>query len=76
MIFLSADGKKVAIKIQKVLPEYENDIKEEYKILKYLASHPNLPKFLGGFHKKGEVWFALEVCISWLIIAEKIIRIF
>ncbi len=55
------DGKKVAIKIQRVIPDYEDDIKEEYKILKYLAPHPNLPEFYGAFYKKNEVWFALEV---------------
>ncbi|XP_065213271.1 neither inactivation nor afterpotential protein C [Planococcus citri] len=64
----SESNEKVAIKIQKVIPDYEDDIREEYKILKYLANHPNLPTFLGAFHRKGEVWFALQLCEGGSII--------
>lgn len=56
-----AGGKKVAIKIQKRILDYEDDIKEEYKILKYLSPHPNLPTFYGAFYKENEVWFVLQV---------------
>ena len=54
-------NKKVAVKVQRVIPEYETDVTEEYKILKYLASHPNLPAFYGAYYKKGEVWFVMQV---------------
>lgn len=59
--FIPLGGQKVAIKVQKVIPDYENDIKEEYKILKYVSTHPNLPTFIGAFYKKNEVWFVLQV---------------
>ncbi|KAK7575499.1 hypothetical protein V9T40_011785 [Parthenolecanium corni] len=57
-----AGNKKVAIKVQKIIPDYEDDIKEEYKILKYLPTHPNLPTFYGAYHTQNEIWFVLQHC--------------
>lgn len=58
-------GKKVAVKIQKVFPDVLEDIQEEYRILRDLSDHPNLPDFYGAYLKRGrggdEVWFVMQV---------------
>lgn len=42
----------------------EKDIDEEYRILRDLSSHSNLPDFYGAFTNKNgeELWFVMEVC--------------
>lgn len=63
-------GKNVAIKVQnlKEISTEEKDINEEYRILRDLSSHPNLPDFYGAFTKKSgsELWFVIEVCHLFL----------
>lgn len=58
---------KVAIKIQKLRPDNESFISEEYRILKNFSEHPNLPKFYGAYkkekHEHTEIWFAMEVSL-------------
>lgn len=58
-------GKTVAIKIQnlKEISTIEKDINEEYRILRDLSSHSNLPDFYGAFTNKNgiELWFVMEV---------------
>lgn len=55
----------MAVKVQNLqqISVDEKDINEEYRILKDLSSHPNLPDFYGAFiHKNGtELWFVMEV---------------
>ncbi|CAH1389425.1 unnamed protein product [Nezara viridula] len=59
-------GHKVAIKVQKVTNENKSSVEEEYKILRDLSSHPNLPDFYGVYkHSEGNknyVWFVMELC--------------
>lgn len=61
-----SDGKQVAIKIQRYTPEQETYVQEEYRVLRDLAEHPNLPDFHGVYKKPtaegaDEIWFVLEV---------------
>lgn len=61
----SFSEKYVAIKVQnlKEISTNEKDINEEYRVLRDLSSHPNMPNFYGAFiHKNGvELWFVIEV---------------
>lgn len=55
----------MAIKIQnlKEISTIEKDINEEYRILRDLSSHSNLPDFYGAFTNNNgvELWFVMEV---------------
>ena len=59
----------MAIKIQKISKETLPDIEEEYRILRDLSDHPNLPDFYGAYLKKGkngerdQIWFVQQVNI-------------
>ncbi|KAL1124362.1 hypothetical protein AAG570_000991, partial [Ranatra chinensis] len=62
-------GKKVAIKIQTVNKETFPDIEEEYRILRDLSDHPNLPDFYGAYLKRNaddggddKIWFVMQLC--------------
>ncbi|KAG5306058.1 NINAC protein, partial [Acromyrmex insinuator] len=64
-----AGNKKVAIKIQKLTPETQSFIVEEYRILRDFAGHPNLPDFYGIYRRRSpkksdydEIWFVMELC--------------
>ncbi|KAG7201550.1 hypothetical protein KM043_004299 [Ampulex compressa] len=64
-----AGNKKVAIKIQRLTPETQSLIVEEYRVLRDLADHPNLPDFYGIYRKRSgrrtdpdQIWFAMELC--------------
>ena len=61
-------GRKVAIKIQKLTPESQPLIVEEYRVLRDLSKHQNFPDFFGVYRKRSgkkseydQVWFVLEV---------------
>lgn len=61
-------NKKVAIKIQKLTPETQCLIVEEYRVLRDFAGHPNLPDFYGIYRRRSvktseydEIWFVIEV---------------
>jgi myosin-3 len=61
-------GKKVAIKIQAVTLDTEEDVRSEYHILRKLSSHPNLPDLYGVYLKKSsfpsqhdKLWLVMEV---------------
>jgi myosin-3 len=41
-----------AVKVINFVSEVVEEIEEEYKILKNLSNHPNLPKFFGIYMKK------------------------
>lgn len=63
-----AGNKKVAIKIQKLTPETQSLIVEEYRVLRDFAGHPNLPDFYGIYRRRSakksehdEIWFVMEV---------------
>ncbi|KAL6443164.1 hypothetical protein ACFW04_002836 [Cataglyphis niger] len=64
-----AGNKKVAIKIQKLKPETQSLIVEEYRILRDFSGHPNLPDFYGIYRRRSakktehdEIWFIMEFC--------------
>lgn len=64
-----AGNKKVAIKIQKLTPETQSLIVEEYRILRDFSGHPNLPDFYGIYRRRSakkseydEIWFIMEFC--------------
>lgn len=48
-----------------MLPDILEDIQEEYRILRDLSDHPNLPDFYGAYLKRGrggdEIWFVMQV---------------
>ncbi|XP_043670504.1 neither inactivation nor afterpotential protein C isoform X3 [Vespula pensylvanica] len=64
-----AGSKKVAIKIQKLTPETQALIVEEYRVLRDFAGHPNLPDFYGIYRRRSgkkteydQIWFVMELC--------------
>uniref|UniRef100_A0A1B6LPF4 Neither inactivation nor afterpotential protein C n=1 Tax=Graphocephala atropunctata TaxID=36148 RepID=A0A1B6LPF4_9HEMI len=61
-----AGGKRVAIKIQKITKDRMDDIQEEYRVLRDLSSHPNLPDFYGVYLKRtrngDQLWFVMQLC--------------
>ncbi|RLU25647.1 hypothetical protein DMN91_001804 [Ooceraea biroi] len=64
-----AGNKRVAIKIQKLTPETQCLIVEEYCILRDFAGHPNLPDFYGIYRRRSakkseydQIWFVMELC--------------
>lgn len=64
-------NKKVAIKVQKLTPEAQSLIVEEYRILRDFAGHPNLPDFYGIYRRRSakksdydEIWFVMEVSVG------------
>ncbi|XP_033606145.1 neither inactivation nor afterpotential protein C [Cryptotermes secundus] len=64
-------GKRVAIKIQAVTPDTEEDLRNEYHILREFSCHPNLPDLYGIYLKKASsdseherVWFVMELCLG------------
>jgi len=61
-------GKNVAIKIQNVddISSDEKDVAEEYRVLRDLSSHPNIPDFYGAFKNNNELWFVMEVRRSYV----------
>ncbi|XP_050526951.1 neither inactivation nor afterpotential protein C [Daktulosphaira vitifoliae] len=68
----SQTGQNVAVKIQnmKDISDLEKDINEEYRILRDLSSHPNMPDFYGAYgNKRGnELWFVMELCEGGTIV--------
>ncbi|XP_029034013.2 neither inactivation nor afterpotential protein C isoform X2 [Osmia bicornis bicornis] len=64
-----AGNKKVAVKVQKLTPESQSLIIEEYKVLRDFATHPNLPDFYGIYRRRSgkkteydQIWFVMELC--------------
>ncbi|XP_076658174.1 STKc_myosinIII_N_like and MYSc_Myo21 domain-containing protein ninaC isoform X2 [Halictus rubicundus] len=64
-----AGNKKIAVKVQKLTAESQPFIVEEYKVLRDLASHPNLPDFYGIYRRRSgkkteydQIWFVMELC--------------
>ena len=61
-------GEFAAAKIMESINEVMEEIEEEYRILKELSDHPNLPKFNGIYAKKTsegsdeQLWLVLELC--------------
>jgi myosin-3 len=61
-------GELAAAKVMESINEVIEEIEEEYRILKELSSHPNLPKFHGIFSKKShdnneeQIWLCMELC--------------
>lgn len=67
-----AGNKRVAVKVQKLTPESQSLIIEEYKILRDFGSHPNLPDFYGIYRRRtgkkteyDQIWFVMEVRIAY-----------
>ncbi|KAI4482907.1 hypothetical protein M0802_013616 [Mischocyttarus mexicanus] len=65
-----AGNKKVAIKVQKLTPESQGLIVEEYRILRDFAGHSNLPDFYGIYRRRSgkkteydQIWFVMEALI-------------
>ncbi|XP_033207351.1 neither inactivation nor afterpotential protein C isoform X2 [Belonocnema kinseyi] len=64
------DGnKRVAIKIQNLVPESQTHITEEYRVLRDISSHPNLPDFYGIYRRRSgkksehdQIWFIMQLC--------------
>ncbi|XP_078049671.1 STKc_myosinIII_N_like and MYSc_Myo21 domain-containing protein ninaC isoform X2 [Augochlora pura] len=65
----NAGNKKVAVKVQKLTADSQSFIVEEYKVLRDLATHPNLPDFYGIYRRRSgkkteydQIWFVMELC--------------
>lgn len=61
-----ANGKTVAVKIQKYEDDRRYIIDDEYRILRDLSSHQNFLDFYGVYRKRianssDEIWFVLQV---------------
>ena len=60
-------GELVAVKILESIHEIIEEIEAEYKVLRDLGGHPNIPKFHGLYLKMGEMgsddqlWMVMEV---------------
>lgn len=61
-------NRRVAVKIQKLTPETQSLIVEEYHILRDFTDHPNLPDFYGIYRRRSgkksecdEIWLIMEV---------------
>lgn len=69
-----ANNRPIAIKCQRYDKDMIAHINEEYRILRDLSSHPNMPDFHGVFKKKfttaqpDEIWFVLELCEAGSVI--------
>ncbi|CAG5084997.1 Similar to ninaC: Neither inactivation nor afterpotential protein C (Drosophila melanogaster) [Cotesia congregata] len=68
-----AGHNKVAIKIQVLTSETQEIIIEEYRVLRDLSNHPNVPHFYGIYrnrcgrsNKADEIWLVMEFEISAL----------
>lgn len=65
-----SSGQNAAVKVMESYNELVEEIEEEYKILKDLSRHSNLPDFYGIFLKKideseeeaDQIWLVLELC--------------
>ena len=68
----------MAVKIQKLFPESEPYIMEEYRILRDFSGHPNLPDFYGIYRRRSgkkseydQIWFIMQVsfknCYNYII---------
>jgi len=64
-------NKKVAVKIQKITSQTQCRIVEEYRVLRELSDHPNLPDFYGIYRRRSarksdydEMWFVMEVSLD------------
>ncbi|XP_023317073.1 neither inactivation nor afterpotential protein C isoform X2 [Trichogramma pretiosum] len=62
-------SRKVAVKIQKLTPETQPLIVEEYRVLRDFSNHPNLPDFYGVYRRRSgkkteydQIWFVMELC--------------
>jgi myosin-3 len=63
-------GDYAAVKVMESINEVIEEIEEEYRILKELSYHPNLPKFYGIYFKstgdavgeEEQLWLVLELC--------------
>lgn len=54
--------------MQKLTPESQSLIIEEYRVLRDFVSHPNLPEFYGVYRRRSgkkteydQIWFVMEV---------------
>lgn len=69
----AANGKKIAIKIQKREQEVCDFIRREYVVLRDFCQNVNLVEFYGIFCRKetNEIWFVMEVCSLLFVIRRK-----
>ncbi|XP_022688836.1 myosin-IIIb-like isoform X3 [Varroa jacobsoni] len=66
----TATGRVVAIKIMENISDNKEEMEEEYRVLRDLGNHPNLPNYYGAFFKPAsnkrreddQVWFVMELC--------------
>lgn len=79
LMYIVFTGRKVAVKVINLTKENETYIREEYRALRDLPQHENLPEFYGIFLKKGrkeneEVWLVMEVRLVGQIIRNIILN--
>ncbi|XP_044750969.1 neither inactivation nor afterpotential protein C [Coccinella septempunctata] len=57
-----ASDKQVVVKIQEITPYNEKYLKDEYKLLRDVSSHPNIVDFYGIYCLKNELMLVTEYC--------------
>ncbi|XP_034246808.1 myosin-IIIb-like [Thrips palmi] len=61
-------GERVAVKILENVADNLEEIEEEYRVLRELSGHPNLPTFRGLYllraacREEDQLWFVMELC--------------
>ncbi|KAJ1530956.1 hypothetical protein ONE63_005792 [Megalurothrips usitatus] len=61
-------GERVAVKILENVADNLEEIEEEYRVLRELSGHPNLPAFRGLYllraacREDDQLWFVMELC--------------
>ena len=73
--FLLIGNRRVAVKIQKLTPDTQALVVEEYRVYRDFAGHPNLPDFYGIYRKRSgkksefdQIWFVIEVSFIFIYI--------
>ncbi|KAH9524023.1 Myosin-IIIa [Bulinus truncatus] len=63
-------GEHVAIKVMESVSEVIEEIEQEYRVLRDLGGHPNMPRFYGMYLKRrlpgtaseDQIWIVMELC--------------
>uniref|UniRef100_A0A2C9KNW7 Protein kinase domain-containing protein n=1 Tax=Biomphalaria glabrata TaxID=6526 RepID=A0A2C9KNW7_BIOGL len=63
-------GEHVAIKVMESVSEVIEEVEQEYRVLRDLSGHPNMPKFYGmhlkrrqlGSATEDQIWIVMELC--------------
>ena len=71
-IFFHFSGELVAVKILESVAEVVEEVETEYRVLRDLGGHPNVPQFYGIYLKQDpagedQIWIAMEVGMTYTV---------